>query len=123
MLLSLDDFSTGFSSLNYLRQLPLDQLKIDQSFVRNILRSSKDASIAQTVVTLGRTLGLEVIGEGVETGEHRRTLAEMGCTNYQGFFFARPLASVDFDAFVIEADASARAAERATKLAAVALPA
>ena len=123
VLLSLDDFSTGFSSLNYLRQLPLDQLKIDQSFVRNILRSSKDASIAQTVVTLGRTLGLEVIGEGVETGEHRRTLAEMGCTNYQGFFFARPLASVDFDAFVIEADASARAAERATKLAAVALPA
>jgi len=56
VLLSLDDFGTGFSSLNYLRQLPLDQLKIDQSFVRNILRSAQDASIAQTVVSLGRTL-------------------------------------------------------------------
>jgi EAL domain-containing protein (putative c-di-GMP-specific phosphodiesterase class I) len=123
VLLSLDDFGTGYSSLNYLRQLPLDQLKIDQSFVRNILRSSKDASIAQTVVTLGRTLGLEVIAEGVETSEHRRTLAEMGCSNYQGFFFARPLASVDFDAFVIEADAGARAAEQAMKAAPVALPA
>ena len=113
VLLSLDDFGTGFSSLNYLRQLPLDQLKIDQSFVRNILRSSKDASIAKTVVTLGRTLGLEVIAEGVETSEHRRTLAEMGCSNYQGFFFARPLASGDFDAFVIEADAGATRAEQA----------
>ena len=107
--LSLDDFGTGFSSLNYLRQLPLDQLKIDQSFVRNILRSSEDASIAQTVVTLGRTLGLEVIAEGVETSEHRRTLAAMGCNNYQGYFFAKPLASADFDAFVIDADAAALA--------------
>ncbi len=106
--LSLDDFGTGFSSLNYLRQLPLDQLKIDQSFVRNILRSSKDASIAQTVVALGRTLGLDVIAEGVETSEHRRTLAEMGCLSYQGYFFARPLASADFDAFVIVAEAGAQ---------------
>jgi EAL domain-containing protein (putative c-di-GMP-specific phosphodiesterase class I) len=107
--LSLDDFGTGFSSLNYLRQLPLDQLKIDQSFVRNILRSSEDASIAQTVVALGRSLGLDVIAEGVETSEHRRTLAEMGCTSYQGYYFARPLASADFDAFVIGADANANA--------------
>jgi EAL domain-containing protein (putative c-di-GMP-specific phosphodiesterase class I) len=101
--LSLDDFGTGFSSLNYLRQLPLDQLKIDQSFVRNILRSSEDASIAQTVVTLGRTLRLDVIAEGVETGEHRSALARMGCHSYQGYYFARPLASADFDAFVVDA--------------------
>jgi EAL domain-containing protein (putative c-di-GMP-specific phosphodiesterase class I) len=105
--LSLDDFGTGFSSLNYLRQLPLDQLKIDQSFVRNILRSSEDASIARTVVALGRTLGLDVIAEGVETVEHRRTLAEMGCTSYQGYYFARPMAGADFDAFVNEAAAAA----------------
>jgi len=105
--LSLDDFGTGFSSLNYLRQLPLDQLKIDQSFVRNILRSNEDASIAQTVVALGQSLGLDVIAEGVETSEHRRTLAEMGCTSYQGYFFARPLASADFDAFVASAGTSA----------------
>jgi len=107
--LSLDDFGTGFSSLNYLRQLPLDQLKIDQSFVRNILRSSEDASIARTVVALGQTLGLDVIAEGVETSEHRRALAEMGCTSYQGYYFARPMAGADFDAFVIESDAIARA--------------
>ena len=97
---SLDDFGTGFSSLAYLRQLPLDQLKIDQSFVRNMLASSKDASIARTVVALGHDLGLDVIAEGVETSEHRRTLADMGCSHYQGYFFARPLASADFDAFV-----------------------
>ena len=97
---SLDDFGTGFSSLAYLRRLPLDQLKIDQSFVRNMLASSKDASIARTVVALGQDLGLDVIAEGVETSEHRRTLADMGCSSYQGYFFARPLASADFDAFV-----------------------
>lgn len=96
---SLDDFGTGFSSLNYLRQLPLDQLKIDQSFVRNMLRSSKDASIAQTVVTLGQSLGLDVIAEGVETSEHRRALAAMGCRSFQGYFFARPLAASDFETF------------------------
>jgi EAL domain-containing protein (putative c-di-GMP-specific phosphodiesterase class I) len=107
--LSLDDFGTGFSSLNYLRQLPLDQLKIDQSFVRNILRSSEDASIARTVVALGQTLGLDVIAEGVETSEHHRTLAEMGCTSYQGYYFARPMASADFDAFVVESAVTARA--------------
>ena len=104
---SLDDFGTGFSSLNYLRQLPIDQLKIDQSFVRNILRSSEDATIAKTVVALGQSLGLDVIAEGVETSEHRRFLADMGCTSYQGYFFARPLTSVDFDAFVAKADAAA----------------
>ena len=105
---SLDDFGTGFSSLNYLRQLPLDQLKIDQSFVRNMLRSSKDASIAQTVITLGQSLGLDVIAEGVETSEHRRLLADMGCHSYQGHLFARALTTVDFEAFAV--DAAARTA-------------
>ncbi len=106
---SLDDFGTGFSSLNYLRQLPLDQLKIDQSFVRNILRSPQDASIARTVVTLGRSLGLDVIAEGVETSEHRSSLADMGCTSYQGYYFARPLAGADFEAFVAASAAGPRA--------------
>lgn len=105
--LSLDDFGTGFSSLNYLRQLPLDQLKIDRSFVRNMLRSNKDASIAKTVVALGQSLGLDVIAEGVETSEHRSFLADMGCTSFQGYYFAKPLASADFDAFMARADAAA----------------
>ena len=106
---SLDDFGTGFSSLNYLRQLPLDQLKIDQSFVRNMLASDKDASIAKTVVALGQSLGLDVIAEGVETSEHRNFLADMGCTSYQGYFFAKPLASAEFDAFVARSDAALHA--------------
>jgi len=112
---SLDDFGTGFSSLNYLRQLPLDQLKIDQSFVRNMLRSNQDASIAKTVVALGQTLGLDVIAEGVETGEHRRLLADIGCTSYQGYYFARPMPSEDFEAFAAlrNGPAQAGAAEAA----------
>ena len=97
---SLDDFGTGFSSLSYLRKLPLDQLKIDQSFVRNILRSNADVSIAKTVVELGRSLELDVIAEGVETQEHLRFLAAMGCIQYQGFFFSKPLPIADFERFV-----------------------
>jgi EAL domain-containing protein (putative c-di-GMP-specific phosphodiesterase class I) len=110
---SLDDFGTGFSSLNYLRRLPLDQLKIDQSFVRDMLRSSKDASIAQTVITLGQSLGLDVIAEGVETSEHRRLLADMGCQSYQGYLFARPLTILDFEAFAVDAAARTPASTHA----------
>jgi EAL domain-containing protein (putative c-di-GMP-specific phosphodiesterase class I) len=99
---SLDDFGTGFSSLSYLRKLPLDQLKIDQSFVRNILRSNEDASIARTVVDLGNSLGLEVIAEGVETIEHRRFLAGIGCVRYQGYLFSKPLPIATFESFVEE---------------------
>ncbi len=87
---SLDDFGTGYSSLAYLTRLPLDQLKIDQSFVRNLGVRHSDGLIVQTIVGMARSLGLEVMAEGVETAEQRELLAQYGCGLYQGYFFARP---------------------------------
>jgi diguanylate cyclase (GGDEF)-like protein/PAS domain S-box-containing protein len=91
ILFSLDDFGTGYSSLSYLKRLPLHQLKIDQSFVRNLTTDSRDAAIVSAIITLGHTMGMSVIAEGVETEEQRLLLAEQGCKSYQGYLFSRPL--------------------------------
>jgi diguanylate cyclase (GGDEF)-like protein/PAS domain S-box-containing protein len=95
---SMDDFGTGYSSLAYLTQLPLDQLKIDQSFVRNIGTKSTDAMIIQTIIGMANNLGMEVIAEGVETPAQRDFLWGAGCRLYQGYLFGRPAPVEEFTA-------------------------
>jgi diguanylate cyclase len=88
--LSIDDFGTGYSSLAYLKQLSIHELKIDQSFIRDILNDSNDFSIVETIISIGRKFNLDVIAEGVETKEHHEMLLSMGCSYFQGYLFGKP---------------------------------
>ena len=99
---SLDDFGTGYSSLAYLTRLPLDQLKIDRSFVDRLPEDRNDAMVAQTIIGMGRGLGLEVIAEGVETEAQRHFLMAQGCDAFQGFLVAKPMPRRAFEAMLAE---------------------
>ncbi len=94
---SIDDFGTGFSSLQYLKRLPLDQIKIDQSFVRELVSSSSDRAIMRTIIAMAHSMDLDVIAEGVETEEQRQMLLKAGCRHFQGHLFSQPLPIEQFE--------------------------
>lgn len=96
---SVDDFGTGFSCLSYLKRLPIDELKIDQTFVHDIVGDANSGAIAESIILLGRALGLSVIAEGVETKEQRDSLIRLGCSSFQGWLFSQALPVTEFQSY------------------------
>jgi EAL domain-containing protein (putative c-di-GMP-specific phosphodiesterase class I) len=95
VLLALDDFGTGYSSLSYLKRFPIDTLKIDQSFVRDLTTDADDAGIVAAVIGMGNSLHMRVVAEGIETREQLEFLQEYNCPQGQGFYFSRPLPAAE----------------------------
>jgi EAL domain-containing protein (putative c-di-GMP-specific phosphodiesterase class I) len=100
--ISIDDFGTGYSSLMYLKRLPASELKIDRGFVRELAHDAEDAAIVSSVVSLGHTLGIDIVAEGVETATQKEFLTRLGCNSLQGYLLGRPVPAADLDVFVHE---------------------
>ena len=100
--ISIDDFGTGYSSLAYLKQLEVDYLKIDKSFVRDLETDDNDRAIIEAIVVMAKRLDINIVAEGVETASQRAILTHMGCDWLQGYYFAKPLAPEDFVRFFID---------------------
>ena len=109
MPLAIDDFGTGYSSLAYLQRLPIDVLKIDRSFISGMLADRDKIAIVRAVLSLAQALGMKTTAEGIESNELAQTLAALGCTFGQGFFYARPLESADALAMLDASKAAATA--------------
>jgi diguanylate cyclase (GGDEF)-like protein/PAS domain S-box-containing protein len=103
---SLDDFGTGYSAMSYLQRFDIDYIKIDQSFVRNMVNKSGDQAIVEAIVVMAHKLGMKVIAEGVETEQQRDILAAAGCDYAQGYLFARPMPAAEFDKFLNQSKAT-----------------
>ena len=101
---SLDDFGTGYSAMSYLQRFDIDYIKIDQSFVRNMVNNVGDQAIVEAIIVMAHKLNMKVIAEGVETAQQRDILATAGCDYGQGYLFARPMPATQFDEFLSQSN-------------------
>ena len=98
--ISIDDFGTGYSSLNYLKLIPASEIKIDRSFIRDMLVDKNDAELVKIITNIGKIMGLNIVAEGVETKEQLKFLKELGCEYAQGYYFAKPMPFEEFISFL-----------------------